>query len=75
MNAHCAGRLAVAHPRTPMVDGLCPVCGEHQYARCQVVIGEQHGEPVVCGAVEAIHGDALGMVYGHDFCGRSGVDS
>lgn len=25
---HCAGRMAVAHPRTAMVDGRCPVCGE-----------------------------------------------
>jgi hypothetical protein len=24
----CAGRVAVAHRRTPMVDGVCPVCGE-----------------------------------------------
>ncbi len=34
---------------------------------CQVVIGEQHDEPVVCGAVEAIHGPDLGMVAGHAF--------
>lgn len=26
--ATCAGRAAVAHAPTPMVDGRCPVCGE-----------------------------------------------
>jgi hypothetical protein len=26
----CAGRLAVAHQRTSMVNGVCPVCGETQ---------------------------------------------
>ena len=28
--AACAGRAAVAHDRTPMVDGACPVCGERE---------------------------------------------
>lgn len=36
-------------------------------ARCRVVIGKQRGEPVACGAVEAIHGSGLGMVGGHTF--------
>lgn len=30
--------------------------------RCTVIIGEQHGEQVACGAIEAVHGDALGKV-------------
>lgn len=41
--------------------------GEKGARRCVVVIGEQHGEPVVCGAIEAIHGEGLGMVVGHRF--------
>jgi hypothetical protein len=34
---------------------------------CGTVIGVQGGEPVFCGAIEAVHGTALGMVGGHAF--------
>lgn len=27
---NCAGRAAAAHVRTPMIGGVCPVCGEAQ---------------------------------------------
>ena len=27
---HCAGRSDWAHARTPMVDGVCPICGEEE---------------------------------------------
>lgn len=30
---YCAGRSAVAHDRTPMIDGFCPVCGERDITR------------------------------------------
>jgi hypothetical protein len=35
--------------------------------RCGAVIGSQGGEPVFCGAIDAVHGSALGQVGGHDF--------
>lgn len=28
---YCAGRVAVAHERTPMVDGRCSECGERDF--------------------------------------------
>ena len=48
-------------------DPRCCDQSERCIPRCGTVIGFQLGEPVFCGAAEAIHGDALGMVSGHDF--------
>jgi hypothetical protein len=40
--------------------------------RCEQVVGDQHGRIVKCGAIRAIHGDALGMAD-HEFVApRSG---
>lgn len=40
---HCAGRSAAAHERTPMVGGVCLVCGEQDWpgdgpVRCAVAV-------------------------------------
>lgn len=37
---------------------------------CQFVVGEQRGEPVKCGAIRAIHGTELGMVFTHEFVSK-----
>lgn len=49
-----------------MVKSRCPICGEPESQRCRFVVGYQNGEPVECGAVQAIHGDGLGMAA-HQF--------
>lgn len=65
-SGECASRRSVRpNPGIPEKKGTPDPLRPEE--RCSVVIGEQHGERVICGAVREIHGPGLGRIAGHDF--------